>query len=208
MEKFTLRYFKPSAFIILVGVLVLLLYLANQYISEHWGISFAVFASILSAIKFIDGKLWNKWPFKFLYSIPDFSGRYEGFLESEYRNTNCERVTKKLKYIKIIVQNGSNIVVNTWTKKDDGAMSSKSTSINASIIIERDGSFSLLYNYLNDGSNDPDLYPHYGTETVSLIENGEGKHLIGRYYTERKPFQTKGTIKMKFINKDLSHEIF
>ena len=208
MEKFTLRYFKPSAFIILVGVLLLLLYLANQYISEHWGISFAVFASILGAIKFIDGKLWNKWPFKFLYLVPDFSGRYEGFLESEYRNVRCERVTKKLEHIKVLVQNGSDIVINSWTKKEDGTWSSRSESINASIEKKRGGTFYLLYNYLNDGSNEPDLYPHYGTETISLIENGEGKHLIGRYYTERKPFQTKGAIKMKFITKDLSHETF
>lgn len=208
MEKFNLRYFKPTSLIILVGVLVLLLYLANQYISEHWGVSLAVFGSIIGAIKFIDAKLWNIWPFKFLYSVPDFTGRYEGFLESEYRNGKCEKVTKKLEHTKVIVQNGSDIVINSWTKKEDGNWSSKSESINASIEKNRDGTFYLLYNYLNDGSSEQDLSRHYGTEKLKLIKNGDGKHLVGDYYTERMPFLTKGKIKLKFINKDLSHVIF
>lgn len=208
MEKFNLRYFKPTALIILVGVLVLILYLANQYISEHWGVSLAVFGSIIGAIKFVDAELWNIWPFKFLYSVPDFTGRYEGLLESELRNAECERTTKKLEHIKVIKQNGSDIVINSWTKQEDGNWSSKSESINANIVKEKDGIFSLFYNYLNDGSSEQGLSRHYGTERLKLISNNNGKHLVGDYYTERVPFQTKGKIKLKFINKDLSHEIF
>ena len=208
MDRFNLRYFKTNALIYLIGVLVLLLFLANQFISNHWGISFAVFASVIGFVKFIDKKFWNKLPFKFLYAVPDFSGRYVGTLESEYRDDNCEKITKKMEHIKVIVQNGSNVVINSWTKKEDGNMSSKSRSINAIIIKEADASYSLLYNYLNEGNNDPDLHPHYGTEKIHLVENGDGKHLVGKYYTERKPFQTKGRIEMKYENNNLSNEIF
>jgi len=46
MEKFNLRYLKPSAFIFICAVLALTLFAANKYIQNHWGISVSVFALI------------------------------------------------------------------------------------------------------------------------------------------------------------------
>jgi hypothetical protein len=63
-----------------------------------------------------------------------------------------------------------------------------------------------LYNYLNEGNSELNFSPHYGTEVIKLIQNEEGKFLAGRYYTERMPYQTKGRIDLKFINKKLYHE--
>jgi len=97
-------------------------------------------------------------------------------------------------------------VISSWTKKKDGSISSKSSSIEASIVKEKDGTFSLLYNYLNEGNFELNFCPHYGTEVLKLVENGEGKHLVGKYYTERIPFQTKGKIDLKFTSKQLYHE--
>jgi hypothetical protein len=141
-----------------------------------------------------------------MYSVPDFTGRYEGTLLYEYRNENCEVVTDTLQHIKVISQNGSDIVINSWTKKKDGTMSSKSISIEASIVKERDGTYSIIYNYLNEGNAESGFPPHYGTEILQLVENGVGKHLVGKYYTERLPYQTKGKIDLKFLNKKLYHE--
>ena len=141
-----------------------------------------------------------------MYNVPDFSGRYEGTLYYEFRNEKCEVISGLLEHIKVVIQNGSDVVINSWTKQKDGAMSSKSTSIEASIVKEKDGTYSLIYNYLNDGDFELGFSPHYGTEVLKLIENGEGKHLVGKYYTERLPFQTRGKVDLKLTNKKMYHE--
>lgn len=206
MEKYNLRYLKPSAFIFICVVLGISLITANNYINSHWGISVSVFAVIGALFGIINSYLWNKKPFCWMYNVPDFSGRYEGTLYYEFRNEKCEVISGLLEHIKVVIQNGSDIVINSWTKQKDGAMSSKSTSIEASIVKEKDGTYSLIYNYLNDGNFELGFSPHYGTEVLKLIENGEGKHLVGKYYTERLPFQTRGKLDLKLTNKKMYHE--
>jgi hypothetical protein len=206
MGKFNLRYLKPSAFIVVCAVLALALFTANKYTQNNWGISFSVFAVIGGLFGLVNSYLWNVIPFSWMYSVPNFSGRYEGTLLFEFRNEKCEIVTDTLEHIKVIVQNGSAIVVNSWTKKKDGTMSSKSISIEATIVKEIDGTFTIIYTYLNEGNFELGFSPHYGTEVLKLVGNGVEKHLVGKYYTERMPYQTKGKIDLKFINKNLSHE--
>lgn len=206
MEKFNLRYLKPSAFIVMCAMLALALFAANKYVLAHWGVSFSVFAIIGGLLGFVNSYLWNVKPFSWMYSVPDFSGRYEGTLLYEFRTEKCEVITDTLQHIKVIVQNGSDVVINSWTKKKDGTMSSKSTSIEASIVKEKDGTFSIIFNYLNEGNFELGFAPHYGTEILRLVENGEGKHLVGKYYTERLPYQTKGKIDLRFKNNELYHE--
>ena len=206
MEKYNLRYLKPSAFIFICVVLGVSLIAANNYVNSHWGISVSVFAVIGALFGIINSYLWNKKPFCWMYNVPDFSGRYEGTLYYEFRNEKCEVVSGMLEHIKVVTQNGSDVVINSWTKQKDGAMSSKSTSIEASIVKEKDGTFSLIYNYLNDGNFELGFSPHYRTEVLRLIENGEGKHLDGKYYTERLPFQTRGKLDLKLTNKKMFHE--
>lgn len=206
MEKFNLRYLKPSAFIVMCAVLALALFAANNYILAHWGVSFSVFALIGGLFGLVNSYLWNVKPFSWMYSVPDFSGRYEGTLKTEFIGENEEVVKLTLEHIKVIRQNGSDIVINSWTKKTDGSMSSMSTSIEASIVKEKDGTFSIIYNYLNGGNSEMGFAPHYGTEVLRLVENGDGKHLVGKYYTERLPFQTKGKIDLRFSIKELYHE--
>lgn len=207
MDKFNLRYVKPSGFITVCVILGLLLYLSNNYINNHWGVSFSVVAITTGFFVFINSYLWNVWPFSWLYYTPDFSGRFEGTLNYEFRNDNSEKVLGQLEHIKIITQNGSDVVVNSWTKKKDGSMSSKSTSIEASIVKEKDGTFSLIYNYLNEGNFEIDFCPHYGTEVLKLIRNGKNKFLHGKYYTERLPWQTRGKIVLEYKSNNLTHDI-
>ena len=169
MDSFNLRYIKTSGFITICVILGLLLYFTNEYVNSHWGVSFSVFAFVTTAFAITNRYLWNIRPFSWLYNVPDVSGTYEGTLQYEFRDDNCEVVQGKLEHIKVITQTGSDVVINSWTKKNDGTMSSKSTSIEASIIKEKDGSFSLIYNYLNDGSFEQGFSPHYGTEIFKLI---------------------------------------
>lgn len=206
MEKFNLRYLKPNAVILICVLLGVSLFAANKFINSHWGVSISVFAVIGGLFGFVNSYLWNVRPFKWMYFVPDFSGRYEGTLLYEFRNEKCEVVSDTLQHIKVIIQNGSDVVINSWTKKKDGTMSSKSTSIEASIVKEKDGTFSIIFNYLNEGNFELGFAPHYGTEILRLVENGEGKHLVGKYYTERLPYQTKGKIDLRFKNNELYHE--
>ena len=205
MEKFNLRYLRPSAFIFISAILVLALYAANKYVNNHWGISISIIGIVSGLFALINKWLWNIKPFCWMYSVPDFSGRYQGTLLYMFRNEKNEVVSDIMRHIKVITQNGSDIVISSWTKETDGTISSKSTSIEASIVKEKDDTFSLIYNYLNEGNFEPGFCPHYGTEILKLIENGSGKRLVGKYYTERLPYQTKGKIDLNFVNKDLSH---
>jgi hypothetical protein len=205
MEKFNLRYLRPSAFIFISAILVLALYAANKYVNNHWGISISIIGIVSGLFALINKWLWNIKPFCWMYSVPDFSGRYQGTLLYMFRNEKNEVVSDIMEHIKVITQNGSDIVISSWTKETDGTISSKSTSIEASIVKEKDGTFSLIYNYLNEGNFEPGFCPHYGTEILKLIENGSGKRLVGKYYTERLPYQTQGKIDLNFVNKDLSH---
>ena len=205
MEKFNLRYLRPSAFIFISAILVLALYAANKYVNNHWGISISIIGIVSGIFALINKWLWNIKPFFWMYSVPDFSGRYQGTLIYMFRNEKNEIVSDSMEHIKVITQNGSDIIISSWTKETYGTISSKSTSIEASIVKEKDGTFSLIYNYLNEGNFEPGFCPHYGTEILKLLENGSGKRLVGRYYTERLPYQTKGKIDLNFVNKDLSH---
>lgn len=205
MEKFNLRYLRPSAFIFISAILILALYAANKFVNNHWGISISIIGIVSGLFALINKWLWNIKPFCWMYSVPDFSGRYQGTLLYMFRNEKNEIVSNSIEHIKVITQNGSDIVISSWTKETDGTISSKSTSIEASIVKEKDGTFSLIYNYLNEGNFEPGFCPHYGTEILKLIKNDSGKRLVGKYYTERLPYQTKGKIDLNFVNKDLSH---
>lgn len=206
MEGFSFRYVKPQALIVCVVLLGSLLFAANKFLGEHWSVSFSVFGFIGGLFALINSYLWHIKPFSYLYSIPDFRGRYEGEIKYEFKNENCEIIKGTLKHVKVIHQNGSNIVVNSFTKKEDGSSSSNSLSIDASIVKEKDGTFKLIYNYLNDGNADLGFPPHYGTEILKHIVDKKKKSLVGRYYTERLPFMTKGKIELEYKNNNLKHD--
>lgn len=206
MEKFNFRYVKAQALIVIVAIFAAALFAVNKYVSTHWGISFSVFAVLGFLFGLINSHLWNTKPCSWMYTVPDFTGRYEGTLRFEYRNEKCEITTGTLEHIKIIKQNGSTVVINSFTRKTDGEMSSASVSQEASIVKEPDGTFSLIYNYLNEGNSELGFSPHYGTEVLKLIEKDGEKYLTGKYYTERLPFGTKGKIELTYKNKNLTHE--
>lgn len=206
MDNFNLRYVKPGVFILICGIITLILFFANKYLSTHWGVSFSVFSIIGGLFIFINKYCWNRRPFIWLYCVPDFSGSYEGFITYEYKNEKCEKITDTLEHTKVIKQNGSDLIINSWTKDKDSKISSKSTSIEASIVKEKDGGFSIIYNYRNEGNSELEFSPYYGTEVLQFLEIENKKHLVGTYYTQRLPFQTKGKIDLEFKNKKTNYK--
>ncbi len=194
------RYYQPSCIIGLVLILGGLIVLANKYL----GLSLAIMGTITFIFGIIDKYGWKYLPF--LFWIPNMEGRYEGTLSFSFRDDHCQDQKGQLKHVKIIHQTGSTITINSFTYKPDGTRSSPSISKDISVEVCKDGTYQLIYTYLNEGSTVQNFPPHYGTEIIKFIKNDRERNLSGRYYTERLPFQTKGEfIEMKYINNDLTH---
>lgn len=197
------KYYKTNVLISIIAFVAIALFLAKDY----WGISFSIISIIGLLLLIINNWLWKVKPFSYMFWVQDFSGRYEGELEYEFRGENC--VIKKgiLKHIKIIHQSGSNISVFSFTLTHEGKQSSSSES--KGVYVEKmkdDKHYQLIYSYLNDGNGELGFSPHYGTEIIKVIQNGNKRILSGRYFTERLPFQTKGKfIELKKVSNNLSH---
>lgn len=204
MKKDYLKYYKPKA---LIGFIVLISFLL-LYARDNPGITLPILGSITGSIFVISRELWNYKPFKYLFWIDDFSGRYEGTLVYQYRDEAGELKTGELEHIKIIKQTGSQVDITSITKKEDGSLSSPSTNKGMFIEPTPDGQhFNLIYTYLNDGCLEQEFAPHYGTEVIKFINNGKSKLLSGGYYTDRRPLQTRGKFKnLKWVSKNTNHE--
>jgi len=204
MEKDFFKYYKPGVLIILVIVIFVAVFLAKDY----YGLSISIFGIVTLIISLTTKYLWKYKPFSWLFWIDDFSGRYEGVLQFQYQGKNGEIKKGKLNHVKIITQSGSQINISSFTKNPDGTLSSP--SINKGMFVEptQDGQhYNLIYNYLNNGSTEQGFPPHYGTEVIKFIKNGNNKKLSGYYFTNRTPFQTKGEFKdLNWVNNNKKHE--
>ncbi|MCH2488569.1 MAG: hypothetical protein MK211_00340 [Flavobacteriales bacterium] len=204
MEKDYLKYYHPQFLMGLVIVSFALIYVAKQSL----GLSISVFGILTLLITLITKYLWRYKPFKWLFWVEDFSGRYEGKLIYQYKDDKGKIQTGELEHIKIVSQSGSNIHVSSFTKKPDGSLSSPSVNKGMYVETTQDGQhFNLIYNYLNEGSTEQGFPPHYGTEVIKFIKDGKEKRLSGRYYTNRSPYQTNGEFKdLKWISNNKKHE--
>lgn len=198
-----LRFYKPQAFVFLLITLSIIVFLSIFALSNK--LSMAVFSIVTIALIAIDKYLWRMFPFKYLFKIPDLRGTYEGVLRYKFRDDNCTIQTGELRHLKKIHQTGSTLVIKSSTYKSDGELSSPSESIDVVVQENKDGSYKLIYTYLNDGSREQGFPPHYGTETVDFIEKGKEAFLEGDYYTNRVPIQTRGKfIDLKRVSKKTS----
>lgn len=204
MQNNFFNYYKSKVLLTLISFLAIVFYLAK----DHWELSIGITALISAFLVIISKNLWKFRPFKWLFWIDDFSGRYVGILKYQYVDKDGKKNTGEMKQIKTINQNGSRITVSSFTIKPDGTKSS--LSVNKGMYVEKtedEQHYRLIYNYLNDGSTEQGFSPHYGTEVIKFIRKDTGKFLSGHYYTGREPYQTKGElIEFKHVNNNLNHE--
>lgn len=202
MNKGIFNYYKPSVLVALIALLAIAVFIAKVF----WSISISVISIISILLWVIDKWLWRTKMFSWMFWIEDFSGRYEGQLEFEYRDEKCIVHKGKLKHVKIIHQSGSKINIYSFTMKEDGEPSSLSVNKGMYVMkLEQTKHYQFLYSYLNDG--DMSLSTHYGTEIIKYIKKGSEKYLSGRYFTERVPYSTKGKfIDLKWVNNNQNHE--
>lgn len=198
------KYYRSKPLIVLFAIGIGLI----LYTKENYGLSISILGILSIFIWIVTEYLWCYWPFRFLFWIDDFSGRYEGKLVYQRRDENCHKLTGERAHIKVIKQTGSKIHITTFTKKKDGTNSSRSTSKGCYVECTEDGQhFQIIYTYFNEGSTEQEFPCHYGTEIIKFIKNRKEKTLSGGYFTNRLPFQTKGEFKdLKWVSKNTKHE--
>lgn len=187
MNKGYFKYYEPKFLVLLLAILAIALYIGFAY----WGITVSIISIISFFLLMLDRWLWKCKPFSYLFWIQDFSGTYEGVLEYEYRDENCQTKTGKRKHQKVIYQTASVIKISSFTFAENGEPSSPSKSIEVAVIKDEDETFSLIYTYRNEGNAKLKFPPHYGTEVIKFVESETIKKIVGEYYTNRMP-QTRG----------------
>ncbi len=196
------RYLKPRVLLSLVVLLAISLYLTNQYMAASIGHNISISGIIVVAFLLIDRYLWKYPPFKWLYWVPDMSGRYEGVIRYTNPITYC---SDEKRCVVEVFQTGSKLKVRCFFQHQTKNEPSASKSLVESIIKEDDECYSLVFNYMNEGTRiHSQGQPHYGTNILKLISNGEGKFLKGYYYTNRAP-QTKGVMEVKHQSNNLKN---
>ena len=203
MKNSFFSYFRSSILVSLIAIFGIVLYLAKT----HWQLSFAISGIISMLLILISKYLWNVKPFRWLFWVDDFSGRYEGVLKYNYVDENGKLQSGERKHIKIINQNGSRISIASFTIKEDGGRSSP--SYNRGLFLETtedEHHYRIIYHYLNEGNQQLGFPPHFGTDVLKFIKHGKEKVLTGGYYTDRKP-QTRGEYQnLKWVSNNLNHE--
>jgi hypothetical protein len=198
------KYFNSKTLPFLMVGLFFLLWLAKDY----WILSFSIFSALSIILILISTFLWKYPPFKYLFWVDDFSGRYEGILQYHFKDDEGNQQSGRLKHVKLVNQNGHRITIHSFTIKEDG--SKLSLSVNKGMHVEKtpdEKHFHLIYNYMNEGNTDQGFAPHYGTEVVKFIKKGNAKILSGGYFTNREPFQTKGEyVELTWVSNDTIHE--
>lgn len=150
---------------------------------------------------FITEKWWKYKPFIYLFDIPIIEGRYEGQVYYKHPISGLPEI-KDCAFE--IIQTGSKVKVNSYFHRNDGSEKTPSSSIVETIAKRDDGTFEVVYTYMNHGKVG-ELSAHYGTNSLKVIHNDEGKHLKGSYYTSRVP-QTTGQIEVKLVSQKIKND--
>lgn len=156
-------------------------------------------ALITAFLELNDKYLWKYKPFKWLVKIPDFSGRYEGYVKFDNRKFKGEKPM-----VIEICQTASKIKINGYFK-NDSEESTDSCSLVEEIRKEDDGFFRIYALYRNGGNKmDSVTDEHEGANVLKYLpaQNGNKAQLTGYYFTNRIPDQTRGVVEAKFITKE------
>ena len=214
--EFTLRYYKTQPLVIIIIVLAsaIDLIIANLMIplleclnnENSLGENFYVIraptntALIVSILALYDNYLWKYGIFKLLVNVPNLNGRYKGVLNSSFTD-------KPIYTYAEIKQTASKIKIQFYFK-DGNNQETSSKSLIENIELADDGFYRLYLFYLNTGTTgNGNLDCHEGANVLKYIpENNKGSNkkpaeLIGHYFTNRKPCQTRGNLKYEFEDK-------
>lgn len=147
-----------------------------------------IVASASSLYRYFEGNGWNKPILRTLgiATVPDLRGRWEGTLDREGDHSRG--------FVVEITQSATRLNVTTMSDK------SSSHSINAELLYDQvPTNVVLLYTFDCSTTNQIhgiDTGHFYGTTILRLNVNQGVRTLQGFYYTNRKPKQTAGVLKV------------
>lgn len=149
---------------------------------------------IVTTFHLINKWLWKTIMFKWLVSIPNLNGRYEGKLVSSQMATGTTNPIVMDCVIEI-KQTASSIHISGYFGDiQTNFLSSSSYSVSEEIVRERNDFFRLYYIFTNEtGGISQKLNNHSGT--AKFIYYPDNKTLDGEYYNL---VQNRGTIKVSF----------
>ena len=160
---------------------------------------FGIYGTVTTIVGFI-WLLFKKygWKLRFFQHIkstinipPNLNGRWEGtFRRPEH--------TKPYPFVIEIEQTIDTIVLNTYTRNGNN---SKSSVYN---ILTNDLQSTFYLSYLWQGGSKKSVFN--GLTLLKLIEYKEGKKLVGSYFTDREPEQTKGELIVHWKTEELKKE--
>ncbi|WP_143569836.1 Cap15 family cyclic dinucleotide receptor domain-containing protein [Tenacibaculum agarivorans] len=182
-------YYQPWAVVLVVGSTLLGIIWAQQF---NWSYPIIGIGLLGIVLKIIDQWLWKYPPFSWLFTIKDFSGTYTGTQECFIieKEENCKTNKIYIDVTMVIVQTGSTITVNAFYKRHNKKSSNSHSNLCMITRTEDKQHFKILYQYTNEGNEELDT--HFGTCIIKVKDNNGNYLLEGTYYTNRKPYPTKG----------------
>ena len=191
-----LRYYKLKYFVLIVlGIASLCIWLASIGVPNQILKYFSPAFLVSLFLWVFDKWLWKLPVCSLLMAVPNISGLYSGQIEFMYKGEKRSKsCTMKVR------QSSTRVDVETSFVGDEkDEPSTTSYSLVASIINdERMDKFKLVFFYENKGScvAGDTLNQHYGTNVLDIMINKQTIELTGYYYTNRKPNQTMGKMKV------------
>jgi hypothetical protein len=195
VKKLTLKYMKLGAVVstlLLIGVLA---HAVADFINFKYGIAVSFIAVGTAVFAALNLALWHCPIIRYMYEFPDMRGTYEGSLQFSYRDENNVSQSGTMRVMREVDQSGYGVFFRTTFYKEDGTISSVSTTHEVEILVEDKNTVQLTFTYKNEGDPTQNFAPHHGTEVLRY--NKKAGTIIGHYYTNRIPFQTKGTIELR-----------
>jgi hypothetical protein len=145
-------------------------------------------------------KLW-KWTRGFLRFPPDIRGRWEGELIRENPDNY------KTNFALEIEQTMTKLQVYSYTRNNN---ESESILDDFACDIKHESNFKLCFLWEGKASNLPNQHEgsgkFMGYTILKLLEVNGDRILTGNYFTDRKPSQTQGKLRLKWISFDLKKQ--
>jgi hypothetical protein len=145
-------------------------------------------------------KYW-KWSRRFLKFPPDIRGRWEGDL------TRSSPDKYESKFVIEIEQTMTNLQIYSYT-----ASNSESSSILDDIAcdIKHENNYQLCFLWEGNATNLPNQTEESGKfigyTILKIRETKEVRELEGNYFTDRKPEQTQGKLRLTWVSHDLKRK--
>ncbi|GHB47181.1 hypothetical protein [Mongoliitalea lutea] len=211
MRIFTLKYYPPRIlFAIVCAIIAIIIAIKVNFFQTDSLKEVIVYISTASGLISFLFYIWNKkcsWkPFYGLLNIPFISGRYEGELQSSFREdydpkkpfikkTICLEVSQNL--------NGFYVKGKVFELESKEVESSSFESLSHDIEAKENNEYLISFRYNNTGNYFHEEHEKYGLNkhdgVAMLYLNPKDKTLIGNYFNDNSERSSHGKLSLKKV---------